>query len=440
MKKHNKIYLLTLFLVSMCFNQNAELITQQITIEEAIKNKVDAVVNKFLNPAEYITIVNARLDFKPLSLESTDESSNQVKSESTYSVIPGLMPSIPTRQSIYRQGGSSKAAFNYSTDKYILYQLEIIIYLNENISTGSLQTNIKTLVLQNLQEIECEECIRFETMDLGPGAQTTPDKMQELLQQIEGLKEQMRAGQIAIKDNQINELEDINAKYIDQVTGFEDHLKEQDRLRKEAEEARMLRLEQAEKNYRVKQDSLYILTSIKLDEAVRGRIQSEETTKKELLNLIKMQIQGDGIDMSNLSDNAQSDLFTKKPSMRGGGLSAQMWLMILCLILLMAVLLIMVMKNKDPIYLKPKAPVDENENENGSPPENNLPYEQTQANESEEVQRSELQSLRQSAVSMSVSEKAGANQIVQDWLDDGPTDQNENKDQEDTQQQEEKKE
>ena len=151
-----------------------------------------------------------------------------------------------------------------------------------------------------------------------------------------------------------------------------------------------------------------------------------------------MQIQGDGIDMSNLSDNAQSDLFTKKPSMRGGGLSAQMWLMILCLILLMAVLLIMVMKNKDPIYLKPKAPVDENEN--GSPPENNLPYEQTQANESEEVQRSELQSLRQSAVSMSVSEKAGANQIVQDWLDDGPTDQNENKDQEDTQQQEEKKE
>ena len=30
-----------------------------------------------------------------------------------------------------------------------------------------------------------------------------------------------------------------------------------------------------------------------------------------------------------------------------------------------------------------------------------------------------MQSLRQSAVSMSVSEKAGANQIVQDWLDDG---------------------
>ena len=43
----------------------------------------------------------------------------------------------------------------------------------------------------------------------------------------------------------------------------------------------MLRLEQNEKKYRAKQDSLYVLTSIKLDEAVRGRIQSEENTKKE---------------------------------------------------------------------------------------------------------------------------------------------------------------
>ena len=31
---------------------------------------------------------------------------------------------------------------------------------------------------------------------------------------------------------------------------------------------------------------------------------------------------------------------------------------------------------------------------------------------------SELQSLRQQAVSMSVSEKSGSNQIVKDWLDD----------------------
>jgi hypothetical protein len=42
----------------------------------------------------------------------------------------------------------------------------------------------------------------------------------------------------------------------------------------------------------------------------------------------------------------------------------------------------------------------------------------TQAHTDEDVLKSELHSLRQSAVSMSVSEKAGANQIVKDWLDD----------------------
>ena len=49
----------------------------------------------------------------------------------------------------------------------------------------------------------------------------------------------------------------------------------------------------------------------------------------------------------------------------------------------------------------------------------NITFSKTSANENEEVQKSELQSLRQSAVSMSVSEKSGANQIVQDWLSDG---------------------
>ena len=35
-------------IASFAFSQNAELISQQITIENAIKSKVDAVVNKFL--------------------------------------------------------------------------------------------------------------------------------------------------------------------------------------------------------------------------------------------------------------------------------------------------------------------------------------------------------------------------------------------------------
>ena len=43
-----------------------------------------------------------------------------------------------------------------------------------------------------------------------------------------------------------------------------------------------------EKLYRQKQDSLLYITSIKLDEAIRGRITSEENTKEELINIYKI--------------------------------------------------------------------------------------------------------------------------------------------------------
>jgi hypothetical protein len=132
-----------------------------------------------------------------------------------------------------------------------------------------------------------------------------------------------------------------------------------------------------------------------------------------------MQIQGDTANISDYSDDTQSNLLSKRPMMAKQGLSMQMWLMIIALVLLMIILLIMVMKNKQPIYLKPK-----NQGTSANSPmtstntNSNLVHPPTMANENEEVLKSEMQSLRQTAVSMSVSEKTGANQIVQDWLDD----------------------
>jgi hypothetical protein len=198
----------------------------------------------------------------------------------------------------------------------------------------------------------------------------------------------------------------------------------------------MARLEENERNYRAKQDSLYVLTSIKLDEAVRGRIQSEETTKKELLNVIKMQIQGEEME-GGVSDNTQSDLFTKTPSSGKSGVSSQMWLMILILLLLLAILLVVILKGKQTVYLKPKK---NNENHLDAQPlkaagSSSVEFVATQANENDEVKKTELQSLRQKAVSNTISEKAGANQIVQDWL--GDTESEESDDNQDNQKEEE---
>jgi hypothetical protein len=54
-----------------------------------------------------------------------------------------------------------------------------------------------------------------------------------------------------------------------------------------------------------------------------------------------------------------------------------------------------------------------------TPPTN--PY-ATLAFEDDNVLRSELRALRQSAVSLSVSQREGATQIVKDWLSDGAED------------------
>ena len=96
--------------------------------------------------------------------------------------------------------------------------------------------------------------------------------------------------------------------------------------------------------------------------------------------------------------------------------------MIIVVVLLLLILILFITKNKKTIYLKPKPELNNNLGNNETSSDtgsSTTPYPETQAHQNTEVQRSELQSLRQSAVSMSVSEKEGATQIVQDWLDDG---------------------
>ena len=130
----------------------------------------------------------------------------------------------------------------------------------------------------------------------------------------------------------------------------------------------------------------------------------------QLIELIKLQIQGDS------TENIESGLglYNKRP-LPPKGLGSQTWLMIIAILVLITILFIL-MKNKNTVYLKPKA-------QNEGTAEQGLPQQEqrqtpTQANTNEEVQKAELQALRQTAVTMTVAEKGGANQIVKDWMDD----------------------
>ena len=93
------------------------------------------------------------------------------------------------------------------------------------------------------------------------------------------------------------------------------------------------------------------------------------------------------------------------------------------MIVLLGVVLIILIRKKDrPVYLKPIKTTNADEETIVNQTTKNT----STAHQNDDVARSELNSLRQSAVSMSVGQKEGATQIVKDWLDSEGVEENEN--------------
>ena len=418
MNHFRKIFFITLSTFSILLSQNVELITQKINVENAIRDKVNVTINKLLDQSQYVIIVNARMDLKGFSMLEKQEDQAQSNTEKGYySPIPGLLPTIP--QNIKNPTSNT---YNYSTDKYLLYGLDIAIYLEESVASGSLKQNITRLVNESIPEImDCEDCIRFETMNMGS---RTNSNYQDLLLKIEQLEADKRDAETQILNWKFDELEKQLALSEDARGEWETQARQRERSRQISDSLRMVGLEKIEKEYRKKQDSLYLITSIKLDEAVRGRIESSTELTDKLIDIIK----------TGMDTNADKDLLgagsdIDRGSKGGFGL---LWGALGVIIILLGTVLLFVLKGRQPVYLKPKTkkPLADNEGSQGVPSDDPVvtknemsnvaeavEFDKTHANENSDVVRSELKSLRQSAVAMSVSQKDGANQIVQDWLE-----------------------
>ena len=89
---------------------------------------------------------------------------------------------------------------------------------------------------------------------------------------------------------------------------------------------------------------------------------------------------------------------------------------VFALIALVAILLMK--KNKKVVYLKPKGSAENTNNAGSTQKPETFSAPPTVSNENTDVVRSEVRSLRQSAVTMSAGQKEGASQIISDWLDE----------------------
>ena len=399
--------------LSVALGQNAELITQKINVENAIRDKVSVTINKLVNRNDYVIIVNARMDLKP-SFQMNDDNQKKSNNQSMYNPIPGLLPTVP-KQNI--QEPKTNGSFNYSTDKYLLYGLDIAVYLDEDVSSGMLQQNITKLVLDAIPEIiDCDDCIRFETMQMN---NNTDSNFQNMIQKIEKLEQEKRDGEQEIIDWKFEQLEEQLIIAEDARKEWETQARERERQRDVADSVRLAELQKIEKEYRSKQDSLYQLTSFKLDKAIQSRIDSDAETKAQLIDIIKKGISNDS-GKDQFSDVVTSDVPEDLSMQNAPSGQSNMVLYIVgsVILLLLLTLLFIVLRNqkKTPVYLKPKSVSDnQSASSNPAPVVPHTPIE-TSANMNSDVKRSELNSLRQSAVSMSVGQKDGATQIVKDWL------------------------
>ena len=432
MVQMHKIFIRGLLIIfafsTLIFSQNVELITQKINVENAIRDKVNVTINKLLEQSQYVIIVNARMDLKAFSM--SDENTTTSSKQSGYSAVPGLLPTVP--QNIRQNTGGT---YQYSADKYLLYGLDIAIYLESSVASGAMQQNIQSLVKESIPEIQdCDDCIRFETMNM---SSSSTSNYEELLAKIEKLELDKRNAEQQILNWKFDELEKQLAMSEAARTEWEKQARQRERSRQLADSVRMVNLESIEKEYRKKQDSLYLVTSIKLDEAVRGRLESNDQLTNKLMDIIK----------SGIDPNADPDL--SFPPQQGMGTTTIVLIVLGVLLAIGLIVAVIMMANRKPVYLKPKPQVknetsSSNTNINSEP---NVPEKSTQvavktqgssdnfdlesetfANQNSDVRRSDLKDLRQSAVALGVSQKDGSNQIVKDWLDteSGGSDSSEN--------------
>jgi hypothetical protein len=163
---------------------------------------------------------------------------------------------------------------------------------------------------------------------------------------------------------------------------------------------------------------------------MESKIKSDSVIIHEALSIVKQQAGGGKEDESLLGLQLGSD---------GSGIMG--YVLIIFLIIALMVVTFLAAGNKKPktIYLKPKGKEqakdkkkDKKKEGGGDSKENESESEEEKLEKSpepaapppprpdEDAMRSELRSLRQTAVSLTVGEKEGASALIKEWLDDNP--------------------
>ena len=474
--------------LSVLFSIDESVFLKQVELENIYKFKIESFLEKIYDKSEYYVFADVRLEEKPKPKSETKKSTSPDIDEEVstdpfgYTFIEGLglNPTLPTAP-MDKNKKLDKQKEKHKEEEYVMTGLNVSVYLAEDIYSVESRETITNFVNTNIDEIRnCFDCFVLEKMpnhisrqknaemmanqvqsaelekltkitsdyaalrdslkwDLVTQQQNElKDELQKMIQQSEkernALIEKYEADQNAVtakmdeamaqkdlelklileaKDKELNFL----IQQLDDATSarlfWEDQEARRNVLQNNLDSLKFINLMSIQDEYRAKQNQLLEDITSDYENSIQARINDAKGTEERLFKLIEGK--------NNNDQNVELEEFQENPNRN----SLYIIIGIIALLLLILLVFVLMKKNKKVVYLKPKGDKNVSSNETAPPPAP-APYTAppTESNQNADVIKSEVRTLRQSAVTMSASQKEGASQIISDWLEESSDNEN----------------
>ena len=422
--KLGRSYLFILAIFTFLWTQQTSAIAQKIAIENSYQQKVSSAVSRILGQEKFLVIVS--IEFSSVGGTLKKSATPQSGTGPSVGYIPGL-PTLPSNQG--SQSSNNIGNQNRNENDLDIGRVEVTIGMDE---TGEGLTAIKQEIKSLVEKIipqtkDCGDCIKIEAMQFQADKKNA--KLDELEKQIEKLVAAKRRADFVTDSIRLVDLEaqltEVRTRR-DNLEAIENN-RELQRINEDS--IRFVQMIAAEKLQKTQDSLKFINTEKRLERVMESKIKSDSVMIHETLSIVKQQAGGGKEDESLMGMQL------------GGGKSGIMGSVIfILLIIALIVVTFLAARNKKPktIYLKPKSKEKEKakdkkkdkkkEGENDSDDDETGEAEPEESPEpaappprpDEDGLRSELRSLRQTAVSLTIGEKEGASALIKEWLEDNP--------------------
>ena len=365
---------------------NRELATK-LEIETNLEAKVVNIISKIYDINKFAVTTNVVLLNPTNTLQKTTQSFGALQLE-------GILPAVPQK---------SEGTTLVNPNDYRVQIKDITIWLDYDIDVIDARNNIRPFLFKTMDWLEnCENCIQFQRTQFSKGNNLSNTKQSSDVGNVDLEDISIIEDNITYLMNQLDKLTDN----MNNVDSNEKHKWMIDYLERNLQEEKNITSNLSEK-YHSLQDRIISRDSSIIMNTTLGQKEIAQTAMQENTRIVE----------KNLDNQSKQNNY--------------MVIVLFVLIGIVVLLVILSFLNKGPktVYLKPKttsqANTDQTDSNNNSTQDlnknvtNTVGHNPTAAYEDDSVIQSDLKSIKQSAVKMSVGQKQGASQIVKDWLDDG---------------------